>query len=348
MSASYKAFVVYVACYHQGESSLPEDSRSACDPSSYVDRHVVGPGCSGLCVYRKTPCENRTDCSSPMECNGIKSFFLDIVRCSQEAGEYASSTPQTQDPSSISFFLGKFQNARRTCFLYTAEESGCKKWKQCLQECGIGPDIECYHGLEQCKSHFLTIASKVEDALMVRNDIDIVYLVITVSNNTHGIECHVDDIMRHLDGVPGFTESVFVCLTREWPGHDIFDIIDKEDHRQGHPSPSFSNYKKNACKDNSNNGTNNSTLQDDAMIMKLVRPPQSFMFSGNTQIQEEIDRSKVGAFVYRLPGVTRVDHVQSFSDIHTIYHLGGHKCILAERIVYDIAYKIGLGNKYGA
>jgi hypothetical protein len=340
MSATHKTFFVYVACQDHDGPSLPEDS--VCDPPGYVDSHVVGPGCSGLCVYRKTPFENRTDASSTMKYNGIQSFFRDVVRCSQEAGKDTSSSTTTVDPSSISFFLGKFQNARRACFLYTAEESDCQGWKECLQQCGIGPGIECYYGLEQKSSHFLTIASKVEDALMVRNDIDIVYLVITVSDNSHGIEGHLDDMMRHLDGVRGFTDSVFVCLTREWPGHNIFDIIDQEDHRQGHPSCTY--------KEDNHNNIHDGTLQDpdDAMMIKLVRPPQSFMFSGNTEIQEEIDRSKVGTFVYRLPGITRVDYVKSFSDVHTIYHLGGHKCILAERIVYEIAYKIGLGNKYGA
>ncbi|KAI8113999.1 hypothetical protein M9434_002126 [Picochlorum sp. BPE23] len=123
-----------------------------------------------------------------------------------------------------------------------------------------------------------------------------------------------NDLIRRLDAIEGFSSNVFLCLITECRG---FDILGKEKE-----------------------------LLDGTSGLSLIRPPQSFMFRGASKVP--IDSSKVGVFVYRLPGSTRIDDVESLADINGVYSKGGGKCIQIERILYEVAYKVGHSLKYGA
>ena len=49
----------------------------------------------------------------------------------------------------------------------------------------------------------------------------------------------------------------------------------------------------------------------------------------------------------RLKGVTRIDGVEAYN-LTDALRLGGHGCILLERLIHEIAYKIARAAKYGA
>lgn len=75
------------------------------------------------------------------------------------------------------------------------------------------------------------------------------------------------------------------------------------------------------------------------------RPMQSYQFSG--PYEAKVDATWRAVVVHRLAGVTRRDRVQSlnFADIA---RSGGGGCILAERMLPEVAYKLGKAPKYGA
>ena len=124
----------------------------------------------------------------------------------------------------------------------------------------------------------------------------------------------IDTILKQLDAsLPEFSSNVFTCVVVERPGYSVENLMRNECAEAG-----------------------------------VLRPPQSFMFLEGVSIESEIDQTMVGTFVYRLPGSTRVDHVKSLSDVEHVYQSGAHTCIAVERILYEVAYKIGYSLKYGA
>lgn len=122
----------------------------------------------------------------------------------------------------------------------------------------------------------------------------------------------VNDILYCLEKNPGLS-NIFTCLVVERTGYNVHDIVHSEDRVAG-----------------------------------FLRPPQSFMFVGNQLLEKEIDQRMVGVFVYRQSGSTRVDSVKTISNVEDVYRNGAHKCIPAQRILYEVAYKIGYSKKYGA
>lgn len=150
-------------------------------------------------------------------------------------------------------------------------------------------------------------------------DVQVVYLVMKESPLTLVM---LDTVFQRLDAeVPGFYSHVFVCAVVERRGYNVHDL---EQWERG-------------------NGD-----EEDGDILRVLRPPQSFMYLENRCINNDIDPHVVGTFVYRLPGSTRVDLVESLVDVRQVYRWGAHKCIAVERILYEVAYKIGCSMKYGA
>ncbi|KAK9823699.1 hypothetical protein WJX72_004744 [[Myrmecia] bisecta] len=77
----------------------------------------------------------------------------------------------------------------------------------------------------------------------------------------------------------------------------------------------------------------------------IVRPKQSYQICGLDEVQVQQDRPLLT--VQRLPGVIRRDHATKLGLQECLQH-GGNQCILAERLLPELAYKLGRAPKYGA
>ena len=110
--------------------------------------------------------------------------------------------------------------------------------------------------------------------------------------------------------------NAFVALVVERPGHDIHEIAGRN--------------------------------------VRSFTPRQSFMFWGSEGVSAR--RDLVSTVVYRGPreaaplsnGGVRVDGVGQLEDVCGVYAEGCGKCVLAERVLYEVAYKIGRSEKYGS
>jgi hypothetical protein len=86
----------------------------------------------------------------------------------------------------------------------------------------------------------------------------------------------------------------------------------------------------------------------------VFRPPQSFTFRGSRTVP--IRNDIVSTVVYRGPrsppaqsnARTRVDGLASLDDVSKVYAEGCCKCVLAERVLFEVAYKVGWSDKYGS
>lgn len=84
------------------------------------------------------------------------------------------------------------------------------------------------------------------------------------------------------------------------------------------------------------------------------RPPQSFTFRGSVSMPIQCDILSV--LVYRGPrnpppssnASTRVDGVARLDDPGLVYAEGCGSCVLAERVLFEVAYKIGWSDKFGS
>ena len=84
------------------------------------------------------------------------------------------------------------------------------------------------------------------------------------------------------------------------------------------------------------------------------RPPQSFTFRGSVSVP--IRHDLLSAMVYRGPrnpppgsnASTRVDGVARLDDPGLVYAEGCGSCVLAERVLFEVAYKIGWSDKFGS
>lgn len=120
-------------------------------------------------------------------------------------------------------------------------------------------------------------------------------------------------ILARMDRCPYFKNSVFVSLQIEYSNVDVVRLMESQ--------------------------------SDMSSVARLVRPPQSYSTLHSKEIA--LDRNKIAISVSRLAGATRKDAVKSLS-VNQCALYGGNKCILIERLLYEIAYKTGLANKYGA
>ena len=161
-----------------------------------------------------------------------------------------------------------------------------------------------------------SVAENIRDAFFSRTGdaSDIVHMLVHPKHMKGSPLEWTNDLIQRLDAIDDFSTNVFVCLVVECRG---FDILQKEKE-----------------------------LVDGVTGLSLVRPPQSFMFRGTSKVP--IDCSKVGVFVYRFAGSIRIDDIESLTDINGIYSRGGGQCIQIERILYEVAYKVGHSLKYGA
>ncbi|KAK9803194.1 hypothetical protein WJX73_001247 [Symbiochloris irregularis] len=89
------------------------------------------------------------------------------------------------------------------------------------------------------------------------------------------------------------------------------------------------------------------TQQDGSVeeILGLVRPMQSFQFLG-THAEETSAHHAILCLQY-CPAIIRQDHLTKF-DPARMCTAGGHGCILAERLLPELAFKLGFAPKYGA
>lgn len=78
---------------------------------------------------------------------------------------------------------------------------------------------------------------------------------------------------------------------------------------------------------------------------QVRRPLQSYQFSGLERV--EVDPFRPAIVVHRLAGVIRVDTASAL-DLAVIQAHGAAGCILAERLLPEVAYKLGRAPKYGA
>lgn len=120
-------------------------------------------------------------------------------------------------------------------------------------------------------------------------------------------------ILECMDRCPYFTNSVFVSLQIEYLNVDVVCLMESQSEM--------------------------------SRVARLVRPLQSYSTLHSKEIA--LNRNKVAISVSRLAGATRKDSVKSLSANQCALY-GGNKCILIERLLYEIAYKAGLANKYGA
>lgn len=137
---------------------------------------------------------------------------------------------------------------------------------------------------------------------------EVVYVILS------GGSAVLEDVLCHIE--VRCLDGAFVVLVTERPGCDIMQIVNRH-----------------ACS---------------------FTPRQSFMFRGSKPIAVRDDL--VATVVYRGPrdpppssnGRTRVDAVRRLDDVEEVYVEGCGKCVLAERALFEVAYKIGWSEKYGS
>ena len=77
----------------------------------------------------------------------------------------------------------------------------------------------------------------------------------------------------------------------------------------------------------------------------MLRPQQSWQFSGLDGVAVDEARPVIVAACLR--GVTRRDRVDAFR-LQDVLARGGQGCILLERLIHEIAYKLARAPKYGS
>lgn len=77
----------------------------------------------------------------------------------------------------------------------------------------------------------------------------------------------------------------------------------------------------------------------------VLRPKQSWQVCGLEDVTVSISQPLVVAACLR--GVTRVDAVQRYA-LEDVLQQGGQGCILLERMVHEVAYKLARAPKYGS
>jgi hypothetical protein len=87
------------------------------------------------------------------------------------------------------------------------------------------------------------------------------------------------------------------------------------------------------------------TWDEDDQSCVVYRPKQSFEFSGEAEVEVCGDRGILR--VDRLPGVVRRDNVCRLG-VRECRDEGAVGCILAERLLWEVAYKMGRASKYGS
>eukprot|EP01025_Chloroclados_australasicus_P007854 TRINITY_DN12655_c1_g1_i1.p1 TRINITY_DN12655_c1_g1~~TRINITY_DN12655_c1_g1_i1.p1 ORF type:complete len:383 (+),score=41.86 TRINITY_DN12655_c1_g1_i1:290-1438(+) len=85
--------------------------------------------------------------------------------------------------------------------------------------------------------------------------------------------------------------------------------------------------------------------QEEESIYKVDKPLQSFQFLGMDRV--DIDDRQYILCVKKLPGVIRCDECSKIGFQECVNN-GGEGCILIDRLLYEIAYKLARAPKYGA
>eukprot|EP00884_Botryococcus_braunii_P022256 jgi/Botrbrau1/8714/Bobra.0311s0025.1 len=80
-------------------------------------------------------------------------------------------------------------------------------------------------------------------------------------------------------------------------------------------------------------------------VFPVVRPKQSWQYLGEDAVHVEQYNGVLR--IERLPGVIRKDHVELVS-VREARERGSAGCILADRLLPELAYKMGRASKYGS
>lgn len=146
-----------------------------------------------------------------------------------------------------------------------------------------------------------------------------------------------DLLLRSLDSIPGFRDTVLTTLvvTPPPPTPSL-----KTDGNSNIPMPRLLQHPLAQEQIELDVRTLNSGEK-----VVLHRPLQSYQFCGMKQVKVDTERSAV--VVHRLPGIVRKDRVEELN-VAAIEAKGGGRCILGERMLFEIAYKIDKAPKYGA
>jgi hypothetical protein len=83
----------------------------------------------------------------------------------------------------------------------------------------------------------------------------------------------------------------------------------------------------------------------DSAFASMLRPKQTWQVSGLSDVCVSMWQPVLVAA--RLRGIMRVDDVDSFS-LDSTMRQGGQGCILLERLIHEIAYKVARAPKYGS
>lgn len=133
---------------------------------------------------------------------------------------------------------------------------------------------------------------------------------------------YLNNLLKFLDEIPGFKETVLVSLVlganRTYPIEALVRYVQQKSQR--------------------------AILKTDKNSNTVCRPFQSFQFKGLNRV--EVDPNSCSIVIHRLTGAVRCDRVKRL-DINAIIRQAGGGCILAERMMYEIAFKIGKAPKYG-
>eukprot|EP00798_Chlamydomonas_sp_ICE-L_P016397 gene16397-22599_t len=87
------------------------------------------------------------------------------------------------------------------------------------------------------------------------------------------------------------------------------------------------------------------SLESSANVAQVVRPVQSFQKRGRSEL--EVQASAPILVARRLPGVVRRDRAAKMG-LEECNLRSGQGCILADRLLPEMAYKLGRALKYGA
>jgi hypothetical protein len=78
---------------------------------------------------------------------------------------------------------------------------------------------------------------------------------------------------------------------------------------------------------------------------RAYKPKQSWQASGLHTVQVKLAQPLMVASYLR--GVTRKDDVEQYL-LQDMLDIGGQGCLLVDRIIHEIAYKVGRAPKFGA
>jgi hypothetical protein len=213
---------------------------------------------------------------------------------------------------------------------------------QPLEEYVAQADAECTTGATSAASTGQGVETKQT------MDMDMVLVHARDISNSHGdapewnVEVAraalewLDEFIRYLDTQPGFRDTVLLTLILG-STENLPSALSLHSRCSTQPESGMRNNDDGSAKGVWPNGF--------CKPVPKIRPMQTFQFSGANKV--DVDLQRCALIVHRLEGVIRRDRVTSL-DAAAVSQRGGGGCILVERVLPEIAYKLGRAGKYGA